>query len=211
MLMESLQHIKYDVIALQETKRNLEYHQKLDDGTEILLGSRDPVRPVGGIGFIVAPHIVPLIDSMTITSHRIGSLVLKIGKRSRMQVVCAYAPTSDANDEIHEEFLEEIRVVVRDKSIKFKVLIGDWNAKIGQRQDSTERMGPHGFGDRNEAGERILEFIEELRLQHANSLFRKKENRKWTWRSPNNMVKNELDHAFVSHRQMTTDLDVVLP
>ena len=91
MLMESLQHIKYDVIALQETKRNLEYHQKLDDGTEILLGSRDPVRPVGGIGFIVAPHIVPLIDSMTITSHRIGSLVLKIGKRSRMQVVCAYA------------------------------------------------------------------------------------------------------------------------
>ena len=72
-------------------------------------------------------------------------------------------------------------------------------------------MGPHGFGDRNEAGERILEFIEELRLQHANSLFRKKENRKWTWRSPNNMVKNELDHAFVSHRQMTTDLDVVSP
>ena len=90
-------------------------------------------------------------------------------------------------------------------------MIGDWNAKLGRKLDPTERMGPHGFGDRNEAGERLLEVIEELRLYHANSLFRKKEDRKWTWRSPNNMVKNEIDHAFISHRQMTTDLDVVSP
>ena len=72
-------------------------------------------------------------------------------------------------------------------------------------------MGSHGFGDRNEAGERLLEVIEELRLHHANSLFRKREDRKWTWRSPNNTVKNEIDHAFVSHRQMATDFDVVSP
>ena len=62
MILNSLQSIKYDVIALQETKRNPEYHQKLEDGTEILLGARDPVRPVGGIGFIVAPHMVPFIE-----------------------------------------------------------------------------------------------------------------------------------------------------
>jgi exonuclease III len=211
MLLNSLQHIKYDVIALQETKRNLEYHQKLNDGTEILLGPRDPARPVGGIGFVIAPHIVPYIESMTISSHRIGSLALKIGKRSRIQIVCAYAPTSDAGDETHEEFLEELRVAVRDHNVKFRVLIGDWNAKIGRKQDPTERMGSHGFGDRNEAGERLLEVIEELRLHHANSLFRKREDRKWTWRSPNNTVKNEIDHAFVSHRQMATDFDVVSP
>ena len=72
-------------------------------------------------------------------------------------------------------------------------------------------MGTHGFGDRNEAGDRLLEVIEELRLHHANSLFRKKEGRKWTWRSPDNTVKNEIDHAFVSHLHMTTDLDVVSP
>ena len=211
MLLHSLKRVRYDVVALQETKRSLEYHQKLDDGTEIRLGSRDPNHPVGGIGFIVAPHIVPCIDSLTITSHRIGSLILKIGKRSRMQIVCTYAPTSDASDEIHEEFLEELRVVVRDQSIKFRVMLGDWNAKLGKKRDPTERMGPYGFGDRNEAGERLLEVIEELRMFHANSLFRKKEERKWTWRSPNNAVRNEIDHAFVSHRQMTTDFDVVSP
>ena len=211
MLLDSLQHIKYDIIALQETKRSLEYHQKLTDGTEILLGPRDPECPVGGIGFIVAPHMVPFIDSMIITSHRAGSLILKIGRRSRLQIVNVYAPTSVASEESHEEFLEELRVAVRDHRTKFKVLIGDWNAKIGRKQDPTERMGPHRFGDRNEMGDKILEFIAELRLHHANSMFRKKEDRKWTWRSPNNQVRNEIDHAFISHRQMTKDFDVVSP
>ena len=86
-----------------------------------------------------------------------------------MQIVCAYAPTSEASDDIHEEFLEELRLVVRDQSIKFRVLIGDWNAKIGKKKDPCERMGTHGFEDRNEAGDRLLEVIEELRLHHANS------------------------------------------
>ena len=49
-------------------------------------------------------------------------------------------------------------------------IIGDWNAKVGS-QETPGVTGKFGFGIRNEAGQRLVEFCQENVLDIANTLF----------------------------------------
>ena len=55
-----------------------------------------------------------------------------------------------------------------------KIIIGDWNAKVG----------PHGYGERNDRGERLLEFASQNELFITYTRFQQKDIRKWTWMTP---------------------------
>ena len=72
-----------------------------------------------------------------------------------------------------------------------KVIIGDWNAKIGKDNEGWETaMGEHGYGVQNERGERLLEFALKHQLFISNTRFQQKDSRKWTWRSPSGEYHN---------------------
>ena len=51
-------------------------------------------------------------------------------------------------------------------------IIGDWNAKVGS-QEIPGVAGKFGFGVRNEAGQRLIEFCQENALVISNTLFKK--------------------------------------
>ena len=55
--------------------------------------------------------------------------------------------------------------------------MGDFNAKIGVRNtnDKMKCTGPFGTGNRNERGERLLDFAEENNLVVTNSLLSSKQ------------------------------------
>uniref|UniRef100_A0A0K0D6D3 Craniofacial development protein 2-like n=1 Tax=Angiostrongylus cantonensis TaxID=6313 RepID=A0A0K0D6D3_ANGCA len=73
----------------------------------------------------------------------------------------------------------------REDHTFFKVIIGDFNAKIGPRRSSEERhIGIHGL-EWNEQGERLSEFIMATETIHGNSQFQKPHRQRWTWESPN--------------------------
>ena len=64
--------------------------------------------------------------------------------------------------------------------------MGDFNAKIGRKQqwEKGKCTGGFGIGEKNERGERLINFAEEKRLFIANTFFEKKKNRYWTkWRA----------------------------
>jgi hypothetical protein len=63
------------------------------------------------------------------------------------------------------------------------ILMGDWNSKIGKGEE-TETVGKYGLGNRNEAGERLLQFCKENALFLANTYFEQPEQRLYTWTSP---------------------------
>ncbi|KAK6033340.1 hypothetical protein OSTOST_00477, partial [Ostertagia ostertagi] len=56
-LLEAINHIKYHVIALQETKSRKTDVRRMNDGTLIIRGEKFPSRNVGGVGFVVHPSI----------------------------------------------------------------------------------------------------------------------------------------------------------
>ena len=69
-----------------------------------------------------------------------------------------------------ERFYEELQDLLEltpKKDVLF--IIGDWNAKIGS-QEIPGVTGKFGFGEQNEAGQRLIEFCQENTLVIANTL-----------------------------------------
>ena len=122
----------------------------------------------------------------------------------------AYMPTSSSSEEELEAVYERVEEAVKDSKAKHKILIGDFNAKIGTNdKDNSKCMGPHGVGSRNRRGERLIEFAEEHQLVIANTLFKKPKNRYWTWESPDGNTKNMIDLALCNRRDIITNCEVI--
>ena len=66
---------------------------------------------------------------------------------------------------------------------KVLFIIGDWNAKVGS-QEIPGVTGKFGLGVQNEAGQRLIEFCQENKLDIANTLFQQHKRRLYTWTSP---------------------------
>ena len=76
-----------------------------------------------------------------------------------------------------EQFYEDLQDLLEltpKKDVLF--IIGNWNAKVG-RQETPGVTGKFGFGIRNEAGQRLIEFCQENALVIANTLFQQQKKR----------------------------------
>ena len=61
----------------------------------------------------------------------------------------------------------------------------------------------------NERGDRLVEFAESRKLHIGNSKYKKRDTRKWTWKSPDGYVKNEIDFIMINKESTIEDLTVV--
>ncbi|KAJ1355672.1 hypothetical protein KIN20_013166 [Parelaphostrongylus tenuis] len=126
-----------------------------------------------------------------------------------LTIFVAYAPTSSYDEDEVEAFYMDLEKFFREDHTFFKVIVGDFNAKIGPRRTSEERhIGTHGL-EWNEQGERLSEFIMTTQTIHGNSQFQKPLSQRWTWESPNGEYHNEIDHIIVNRRFCLTDVAVV--
>ena len=64
-------------------------------------------------------------------------------------------------------------------------------------------MGRYGYGERNERGERLLEFATKHQLFVGNTRFQQKNSRKWTWRAPGGKYFNMIDLVLIDKRWKT--------
>ena len=78
-------------------------------------------------------------------------------------------------------------------------IIGDWNAKVGS-QEIPGVTGKFGLGVQNLAGQRLIEFCQENALDIANTLFQQYKKRLYTWTSPNDQYRNQIDYILCSQR-----------
>ena len=97
-------------------------------------------------------------------------------------------PTSNAEESDVEWFYEDLQdllELIPKKDILF--IIGDWNAKVGS-QETPGVTGKVGLGMRNEAGQRLIEFCQEIALVIANTLFQQHKRRRYRvftrWSTP---------------------------
>ena len=122
------------------------------------------------------------------------------GKTFNISVIQAYAPNSNTEEAEVERFYEDMQVLLEltpKKDVLF--IIGDWNAKVGS-QGTPGVTGKFGFGVRNEAGQRLIEFCQENALVIANTLFQQNKRRLYTWTSPDGQHLNQIDYILCSQR-----------
>ena len=106
------------------------------------------------------------------------------GKPFNIRVIQVYVPTSNAEEAEVERFYEDLQDLLELTPKKDVLLIiGDWKAKAGS-QETPGVTGKFGFGIRNEAGQRLIEFCQGNALVIANTLFQQYKRRLYTWISP---------------------------
>uniref|UniRef100_A0A0K0D9R1 Craniofacial development protein 2-like n=1 Tax=Angiostrongylus cantonensis TaxID=6313 RepID=A0A0K0D9R1_ANGCA len=150
--------INCGVIGLAETKRHHPFNAVCDTGEELFLGTCDS-RGVGGVGVLVNTSLSMNIDSFEQLTTRIGRLRLKrCGSTPVLTIFVVYVPTSIYVEEEVEAFYMDLERFYGEDHTFFKVIIGDFNAKIGPRRSSEEshirHIGTHGL-EWNEQGERL--------------------------------------------------------
>ena len=71
----------------------------------------------------------------------------------------------------------------------------DWNAKVGS-QEIPILTGKFGLGVQNEAGQRLIEFSQEIALVIANTSFQQPKKQHYKWTSPDGQNQNQIDYIF---------------
>ena len=126
--------------------------------------------------------------------------MLKIeGKPFNVVIVQCYAPTQDHSDEVIEEYYNEIQECLKlVKSTDDLIVMGDWNAKVG-KEETAHITGKFGLGDRNLRGERLIQFCQEENLIVTNTFYQHHKRRLYTWMSPGDQHRNQIDFILVKN------------
>ncbi|KAJ3602989.1 hypothetical protein NHX12_030733 [Muraenolepis orangiensis] len=122
----------------------------------------------------------PISSRLIIASFRTNN------RRVKAHIIQCYAPTNDTVDDVKARFYDSLnhllgRVGARD----FIILMGDFNVKIGGRNEGYEEvMGKHGVGKMNENGEMFVETYVNNSLVIGGSVFPHKTIHKTTFHPP---------------------------
>ena len=122
------------------------------------------------------------------------------GKPFNITVIKVYAPTSNATEAEVEWFYEDLQDLLEltpKKDVLF--IIGDWNEKIGS-QEIRGITGKFGLGIQNEAGQRLAEFCQKNTLVIANTHFQQHKGQLYTWTSPDDQYRNQIDYTLCNQR-----------
>ncbi|KAG1671332.1 Craniofacial development protein 2 [Nymphon striatum] len=125
-------------------------------------------------------------------------------KPFNINIIQVYAPTQDYDDEEIETFYEEIQVAIKNtKSDDILCIMGDFNAKVG-KEKHTDIVGNGGLGKRNERGERMIQFCILNKLFITNTWFQQPPRKLYTWKSPGDITRNQIDYIIINQRFRNT-------
>ena len=173
------------------------------NGGEVIWSGEEK-KHAKGVGFLLSQRAKDALLGYNPVNARIIAARFS-GKPLNIAVIQVYAPTADSTDEEIEKFYEQIEHTIEELPKKdVKMVIGDWNAKVGTDSVGWEHvMGRYGYGQRNERGERLLEFASKNDLFITNTRFQQKDSRKWTWMAPDGRHTNMIDLVLIDKRWKT--------
>ncbi|GFO38874.1 endonuclease-reverse transcriptase [Plakobranchus ocellatus] len=152
-----------------------------------------------GTGIIVDQTVSKAIKGYWALSDRV--LLVKIaGKPVDLNIIQVYAPTANSNDEDLDKFYNDLDTA--KTQCKFQdplIIMGDFNAKVGTDKVD-DIVGKHGLGFRNERGEKLIEWCQTNNIIVGSTWFQQPPRRKWTWKSPGDETRNQIDYMIISKR-----------
>lgn len=189
-LLIELEYIKWDIIGLCEIRRKGEDLIKLDSGHLLYTNGTDDGK-FGGVGFLINRKLKDSVVKVESTSDRVAQCILQLNKRYKLQIIQAYAPTISHNDDEVEGFYEDIAGLQDREKCYFKILMGDFNARIGKTREGERSTGPFGSGVRDDRGDGLVNFAECQGLYILNSFFIKKSQQKMDMEKPRRVRKRD--------------------
>lgn len=158
-----------------------------------------------GVAFIVPKQLKNCVIGYEPINDRILSIKLKASPVN-LNIVQVYAPTTSASDDTVDKFYRELETAIsKIPSRETLMIVGDFNAKIGENSHQLSNcVGKFGLGQRNERGERLIQFVADNNMVISNTVFQHHPRRLYTWTSPDGQYRNQIDYILVRSRWRTS-------
>ncbi|XP_025405340.1 craniofacial development protein 2-like, partial [Sipha flava] len=158
-------------------------------------------RHENGVGFMINEKILHNTKSFTPVNDRICYIKIS-GRHFDLILINCYAPTKDKADDIKEKFYDELETVMNSlPTHSLKMIVGDFNAKIGRENIYRPIIGPNSLHEiSNDNGTKLIHFASSQELTISSTYFPRKYIHKYTWVSPNGRVHNQIDHIMINKR-----------
>ena len=144
-----------------------------------------------GTGFFVHQRIAPAVKRVEFVSDRMSYIVLR-GRWCNIIVLNVHAPSEEKSDNSKDSFYEELEQVF-DYFPKYdmKILLGDFNAKVGRENIFKLTTGNESLHqDSNDNGVRIVNLAVSKNLVVKSTMFPHRDIHKHTWTSPDGKKHN---------------------
>ena len=133
-----------------------------------------------------------------------------------IHVLSCYAPTYASSREEKEAFFDSLQQAISAvPPNETSVMLGNFNSQVGSRLDEDEWWhvrGPHWYGETNEAGKELLDFLSSNEATVCNTWFQKKATHKQIWQHPKSKQWHCIDYVIMrqQHHRMCLDVKVML-
>ena len=193
-LKQEMVTLNLDILGVCET-RWTGNGRFVSDNKEILYSRGDAYAR--GVGIIMKKELPQSIIGCWTILDRVMVTKLK-GTPVNINIIEAYAPTSSSPEAELDTFYDQLEQAMSIcKASEMKRVMGDFNAKIGEGRHN-QTVGPHGLGNRKERGDTLVEWCEEKELIATNTCFKQHKRRLFTWLSPDEETKNQIDNVLVN-------------
>ena len=199
-----------EILGVSECRYTGAGRTQIDDKTVIYSGRSDGLHRDGVALFCSKRAAAALIEWEPIDERILVARFHAAG--GKMTLIMCYSPTEVADDDKKDSFYRKLGDVFNAvPSHDTVMVIGDMNAKVGNSSDtnsSNPSIGPHGMGVRNDNGSRLVNFCDRAGLIIGGTMFPHRDIHKGTWRSPNMIYVNQIDHIIISRRHRSFLKDV---
>ena len=198
-----LNRLKFDIVALQETRLADSGFIKEKNFTFYWKGNESHEKREHGVGFAVRNTLLRMIEPPHGGTERLLTLCLST-TNGKVNLVSAYAPTNCSPEEAKDAFYEELSALIQTIPKEEKlILMGDFNARVGS--DSTawpNCIGKFGIGNMNENGQRLLELCTLFNMCITNTYFQINPKHRVSWRHPRSKLWHQLDLVITKKFQL---------
>lgn len=207
-LMLALEDVKWSILGLSEVRR---LGECIEDHGNYIFYYKGETPGLFGTGFIIKKELKPFINEFIGISERIVILNVKLPPTNEMwSIVQVYSPTEQSSRTDIDTFYSMLQDAINSHSHNNLVVMGDFNARTGERGDGEQIiMGPYCSGKRSRNGEKLVQLAFENNLKILNTLYRKRENDRWTWVSPDGNHRNEIDYILTNKSKDFQDCRVL--
>jgi len=122
-----------------------------------------------------------------------------------------HAQSEEISEESKDSFYEELEQVFEHfPKYYMKILLGDFNAKVGRENIFKPTIGQESLHqDSNDNGVRLVNFATSKYLVVKSTMFPYRNIHKYTWTSADSKTHNQIDNVFIDRRWHSSVLDVL--
>jgi hypothetical protein len=165
-----------------------------------------------GTGVFVDRRIPSAVKRVEFISDRIERMSYTILRSHWCSIIVLNmnAPCEDKGDDVKDSFYEELgRVFDQFLRHDMKILLGDFNAKVGRKNIFKLTIGNESLHEIvNDSGVKVVNFATSKNSVVKSTMFPHRKIRKYTQTSPEGYTHNQIDYILIDRRWYSSMLDV---